>query len=100
MTGQEFRGICLEMPDSFESEHMGHPDFRVKKGIFATLNADESLGVLRMPLDLGEALIQSNSAFAVKGRQKNSIWLGVLLSKVSKSETRELIQVAHEFRCK
>jgi hypothetical protein len=32
-----FRRMALSMPEAIESSHMGHPDFRVKGKIFATL---------------------------------------------------------------
>jgi hypothetical protein len=37
MTPDEFRRLALALPEAVESEHMGHPDFRVRKKIFATL---------------------------------------------------------------
>lgn len=37
MTSTEFRRIALTMPQAAEGAHMGHPDFRVKGKIFATL---------------------------------------------------------------
>ena len=37
MTIAAFRRIALSMPQAIESAHMGHPDFRVKGKIFATL---------------------------------------------------------------
>ncbi|MEK6703698.1 MAG: MmcQ/YjbR family DNA-binding protein [Planctomycetota bacterium] len=37
MTEDSFRQLALSMPESMESSHMGHPDFRVKNKIFATL---------------------------------------------------------------
>ena len=39
MTPQQFRRIALAIPGAVESEHMGHPDFRVGGKIFATLGA-------------------------------------------------------------
>lgn len=79
---------------------MGHPDFRVKRGIFATLNADESVGVLRLPLEFAEAFLPTASHVSVMGRQKNALWLGIQLQPAEITETRELIELAHEFRCK
>ena len=38
MTGDEFRSLALSLPQTIESAHMGHPDFRVAGKIFATLN--------------------------------------------------------------
>ena len=37
MTGEGFRKLALALPESFESSHMDHPDFRVKNKVFATL---------------------------------------------------------------
>lgn len=37
MTPAAFRQIALGLPEAVESEHMGHPDFRVQGKIFATL---------------------------------------------------------------
>jgi hypothetical protein len=36
VTAKEFRRIALAMPEAVEASHMGHPDFRVAKKIFAT----------------------------------------------------------------
>jgi hypothetical protein len=37
MTPTAFRKLALSLPEARESSHVGHPDFRVKKRIFATL---------------------------------------------------------------
>jgi hypothetical protein len=37
MTPNEFRGLALSFPETIESAHMHHPDFRVGGKIFATL---------------------------------------------------------------
>ena len=39
MTAKDFRRIALSLPESIESSHMDHPDFRVGGKIFATLDA-------------------------------------------------------------
>jgi hypothetical protein len=48
MTAEGFRKIALAMPDSVESSHMGHPDFRVGGKIFATLDAAGARGVVKL----------------------------------------------------
>ena len=48
MTAKQFRKLVLSLPDAVESEHMGHPDFRVGGKIFATLNFEESFCVLML----------------------------------------------------
>jgi len=59
MTEGEFRKIALNLPESFEKSHVGHPDFRVKGGkIFATLGyPDEGFGVLILTADQQGELI-------------------------------------------
>ena len=37
MTTEEFRSLALKNPGAFESEHVGHPDFRFNGKVFATL---------------------------------------------------------------
>ncbi len=37
MTSQTFRRLALAFPETSEGAHMGHPDFRVRGEIFATL---------------------------------------------------------------
>lgn len=49
MTADEFRAIALRLPEAVESEHMGHPDFRVGKKIFATLGyPDDHHGMIKL----------------------------------------------------
>jgi hypothetical protein len=42
MTADEFRELALSLPEASENEHMGHPDFRVRGKIFATLGMPNS----------------------------------------------------------
>jgi hypothetical protein len=37
MTPDAFRRLALSLPEAAEIGHMGHPDFRVRGKIFATL---------------------------------------------------------------
>lgn len=48
MTVQEFRELALGLPEALEAAHMGHPDFRVHGKIFATLNANETVGMAKL----------------------------------------------------
>jgi len=53
MTAAEFRRIALGMPQALEGAHMGHPDFRVKGRIFATLfrRDDVDWGMVKLKPD-------------------------------------------------
>lgn len=44
MTERQFRDLALSLPESVESEHMAHPDFRVRGKIFATLHDERGGG--------------------------------------------------------
>jgi hypothetical protein len=37
LTANDFRRLALAMPETTESAHMDHPDFRVRGKVFATL---------------------------------------------------------------
>jgi hypothetical protein len=49
MTALDFRELALSLPGAEESSHMGHPDFRAKGKIFATLGyPDQSWGMVKL----------------------------------------------------
>ena len=49
MTGAQFRKLALSLPEAVEQSHMGHPDFRVRGKIFATLGfPDNTKAALRL----------------------------------------------------
>jgi hypothetical protein len=48
MSADEFRNLALSLPEASEEAHMGHPDFRVRGKIFATLGPDEAWGMVKL----------------------------------------------------
>jgi hypothetical protein len=48
MTADVFRKLALSLPQTSESAHMNHPDFRVKGKIFATLGPGEKWGMVKL----------------------------------------------------
>ena len=48
MNGNDFRRLALGMDGAVEGAHMGHPDFRVNGRIFATLDHDETRGMVKL----------------------------------------------------
>lgn len=48
MTADDFREIALAHPGAEERAHMGHPDFRAKGRIFASLQADDRTGMVKL----------------------------------------------------
>jgi hypothetical protein len=66
VTANKFRSLALSFSDAVESAPMGHPDFRVKGKIFATLGyPDEEWGVVKLtPAQQREFLKQAPGVFA------------------------------------
>ena len=57
MTPAAFRRIALALPETEERSHMGHPDFRVRGKIFATLRQDETWAVVMLTPEQQSMLI-------------------------------------------
>jgi hypothetical protein len=52
MTTDGFRRLALKLPESSESSHMNHPDFRVSGKVFASLGyPDSKWGMLKLTAD-------------------------------------------------
>jgi hypothetical protein len=51
VTADEFRSLALSLPEASEDAHMGHPDFRVRGKIFATLGPAEEWGMVKLTPD-------------------------------------------------
>jgi hypothetical protein len=48
MDAEGFRRVALALPEATEGAHHGHPDFRVRGRIFATLHPDGAVGVVML----------------------------------------------------
>ena len=63
MTPQKFRELALAIPGAVESEHMGHPDFRIKEKIFATVGyPDETRAMVKLTPDQQKNAIKTSPA--------------------------------------
>ena len=60
MNANRFRQLALSLPDSIESAHMDHPDFRVGGKIFATLGPGEKWGMVKLTPAQQKALIEAD----------------------------------------
>ena len=70
MTSDDFRRIALSLPEACEQAHMGHPDFRVRKKIFATLGVpDNDWGMVKLTPDQQKEQVRAHpeSLTPVKG---------------------------------
>lgn len=59
MTAEDFRSLALSFPEASEASHVGHPDFRVRGKIFATLGPDETWGVVKLTAGQQSVFIRS-----------------------------------------
>lgn len=63
MKAAEFRRMALALQDVVESSHMGHPDFRAAgKRIFATLNAEETRGMVALTPEQQKEFLRDHPA--------------------------------------
>ena len=59
MTPNEFRKLALGIPGAIESQHGGHPDFRIAGKVFASLGVpDESRGMVKLSPDEQVSLME------------------------------------------
>ena len=82
MTGDDFRNLALGMQGAVERAHMNHPDFRANGKIFATLNADETSGVVKLsPEEQGEFMGEYPQTFSpASGAWGRQGWTNVSLA--------------------
>jgi hypothetical protein len=62
VTAAAFRRIALGMDGAIEGAHMGHPDFRVEKRIFATLHHDMKSGMVKLTPEQQVTFIRDHPA--------------------------------------
>ena len=57
MIAEDFRRLALRLPEAIEHSHMGHPDFRVRGKIFATLGyPDDGRAMVKLTHEQQDAL--------------------------------------------
>jgi hypothetical protein len=54
--------MALALEGAVESAHMGHPDFRVDKRIFATLHGDKQFGMVKLTPEQQASFIDDHPA--------------------------------------
>ena len=96
MTPDRFRALALELPDTDEGEHMDHPDFRVRKKIFATLGPDGDWGMVRLTPDQQESFLHAEPEVF---RKANGAWGArgatiVTLRRATVTAVRQALELA------
>jgi hypothetical protein len=63
MTPEGFRRAALDLPEAEERAHQGHPDFRIRNKVFATLGwPDESCAMVKLTPEQQELLCRAEPA--------------------------------------
>ncbi len=97
MTADDFRRIALSFPETSESSHMDHPDFRVGGKIFATLGyPDAAWGCIMLtPVDQQLVVAAAPDVFVpVKGTWGARGATKVHLRKAGKKAVRDAMVAA------
>ncbi len=101
VTPDEFRRLALSFPETEESSHMNHPDFRVGGKIFATLGyPDKKCGMVRLtPEYQDEFSRREPKAFIpVKGAWGKQGSTTVVLKAVTKANLKSALGMAWQAR--
>ena len=88
--------MALSLPEAEESAHMGHPDFRVRGKIFATLWPDRDRAVVKLEPDHQAMLIDAEPAiFApAAGAWGRKGWTNVNLAAADEATFRSAVTAA------
>ena len=103
MTTAEFRRLALGFPDTVESAHMGHPDFRVAGKIFATLgHPDDGFAMVALLPDEQAFFVGADPATftPVQGGWGKSGSTSVMLRSAAKVAVRAALRTAWERRAR
>ncbi len=99
MTPRQFAKIALSFPETVESEHMGHPDFRVGGKIFASLSdADGKFGMVKLNPTQQAAYLETDSDIF---QPCNGAWgkagcTYILLASANATIARSTLELAYE----
>jgi hypothetical protein len=97
MTEAGFREIALNLPEAVESQHMNHPDFRVRGKVFATLQYPSAeWGMVKLRPDQQESLVGSDPGVfvPVKGGWGRKGATSVRLKAATKDTLQHALRMA------
>ena len=88
--------MALAFDGASEGAHMGHPDFRVDKRIFASLHSDNQFGMVKLTPDQQTLLIEDHPAafVAEAGAWGRSGYTRVILKTVDDEALGEALTLA------
>jgi hypothetical protein len=87
----DFRALALSLPGATEKEAWGHPTFRVRDKMFASMAADGARASVRSTRDEQRALTEMYpQTFSIPAYFGKHGWIGIDLASVDPDEVREL----------
>ncbi|MBV6458431.1 MAG: hypothetical protein HONBIEJF_01558 [Fimbriimonadaceae bacterium] len=98
MTIDDARIVLLAIDGAYEGEHMGHPDFRLKKGIFASLWPKRGTAVLRLPPAIAEAAVADIPGSRIASKVGGMGWIELPLGPLERETFRDFAGLAAEAR--
>jgi hypothetical protein len=99
VTPDQVRALVARLPDAQEGTHHGHPDFRVKKKIFATLSEAEDRCALRLTHLEARALAASRPTTVRLVSDREPIgWVSIELAAFAADELADLLEEAWKLR--
>ena len=96
MTVDEARRLALSLPEAVESAHMGHPDFRVRNKIFASLPDDMTRMVVKLKPEQQEIMCgaEPEVLVPVKGGWGRQGWTSVMLATADETTMKSALLTA------
>ena len=92
ITADEVRRLALSLPGAVEVETWGHPTFRVRDKIFASLGPDGAGGGVKASLEEQSLLISSDpESFSVADYVGRYGWVDVNLATVDPEVMRSIV---------
>jgi predicted DNA-binding protein (MmcQ/YjbR family) len=99
LSAQRVRELVASLADAQEGAHHGHPDFRVRGKIFATLSEREDRAGLRLARVEAVALAErSPTVYRLVSDREPIGWVSALLSAADEIEVADLLEAAWQLR--
>ena len=99
VTPARVRELVAGLADTQEGAHHGHPDFRVRKKIFATLSEREDRAALRVTNVEARGLAErSPDVYRLVSDREPIGWVSVLLAEADETELADLLEEAWSLR--
>jgi len=99
LSAARVREMVARLADAQEGAHHGHPDFRVRGKIFATLSEREDRVALRLTHIEARALVErSPDMYRLVADREPIGWVSALLAEADEAEIGDLLEEAWQLR--